>query len=104
MNLDHLARQSYKQSPASVIYWLILSSFAYYIRNESLLSDETFDKMAKLVLDKQITHSKLSHLVNDDRLRAGSFYDLKDFEYPAWIVRDVEDILGGRWYGTSLQQ
>ena len=100
---DHIARQSYKQSPASVIYWIVISSYAYYFRAESFLSDETYDKMCKLALEKQIKHSRLSHLINDDRLRAGSLFDIKDFEYPLWIVRDVELLISERkWYGNSV--
>lgn len=99
---DHIAREAYKQSQASVVYFIVAASYAYYMKNESLLSDETYDKMCKLVLDKGITHSKLSHLINEDRLRAGSLYDVKDFEYPVWIVRDVDDILRGKFYGNSI--
>lgn len=99
---DHIAREAYKQSPASVVYFIVVASYAYYMKNESLLSDETYDKMCRLVLDRGITHSKLSHLINDDRLRAGSLYDIKDFEYPVWIVRDVDDILRGKFYGNSI--
>lgn len=99
---DHIAREAYKQSPASVVYFIVAASYAYYMKNESLLSDETYDKMCRLVLDKGITHSKLSHLINEDRLRAGSLYDIKDFEYPVWIVRDVDDILRGKFYGNSI--
>lgn len=103
MNLDHLARQSYKDNPSSVIYWLILSSYGYYVRMESLLSDETFDKMAKLALDKNIKHSKLQYLVNDDRLRAGSFFDVKPTEYPDFIIEDAEKLLRyGIWYGSKV--
>lgn len=100
---DHIARESYKQSPASVIYWVVISSYAYYFRAESLLSDETYDKMCRLVLDKGITHRRLSHLINDDRLRAGSLFDVKEFQYPLWIVRDAELLINERkWYGTSV--
>lgn len=103
MNLDHLARQSYKDDPSSVIYWLIMSSYLYYIRMESVLSDETFDKMCKLVLDKNIKHSKLQYLVNDDRLRAGSFFDVKPTEYPDFIIEDAEKLLRyGTWYGSKI--
>ncbi len=100
---DHLARQSFKQSPASVVYWIVLSSYAYYFLSESLLSDTTYDKMCKLVLEKGITHSKLSHLINEDRLRAGSLFDVKEFEYPLYIVRDAQVLINERrWYGVAV--
>lgn len=93
MNLDHIARESYKESQASVIFWIVLASYLYYIRDESILSDEVFDKMCKLVLDKNIKHSLLSHLITEERMKAGSLFDLKVKDYPLFIVQAGESLL-----------
>jgi hypothetical protein len=103
MNLDNQARVAYKQSPASVIYFIVLSSYLYYIRDESVLSDEVFDKLCKLVLDKKIKHKLLSSLITDDRMSAGSLFDVKSNQYPMFIVRDAETLIRNNiWYGDKL--
>ncbi len=93
MNLDNQARTSYKQSPSSAVFYVVLASYLYYVRFESVLSDEVFDKMMKLILDKNIKHSKLSHLITDDDLRAGSLFKLKVTDYPQFIIEQGERLL-----------
>ena len=95
MTYDHLARADYKKSPASAVWWLIISAYLYYIRDYSLLTDETFDKMAKVILEKKIKHSKLSHLFTDEDLAAGSLFKIKPTEYPDFIREAGERILRG---------
>lgn len=95
MTYDHIARDAYKGSPASAVYYLVLAGYLYYIRDFSLLSDETFDKMAKVVLEKKIKHSKLSHLFTDEDLAAGSLFKLKSTDYPDFIRESGERILRG---------
>jgi len=95
MNLDNQARIAYKQSPSSAVFFVVLASYLYYVRFESVLSDDVFDKMTKLILDKNIRHSKLSHLVTDDDLRAGSLFRLRSTDYPDFITEQAEKILRG---------
>ena len=103
MNLDHIARESYKQSSASVVFFVVLASYLYYCRDESILSDETFDKMCKLILDKGIKHKLLSHLITEDRMKAGSLFDLKVQEYPDFIIEAGERLLRfGDFYGRAV--
>lgn len=103
MNLDHIARESYKQSPASIVFFVVLASYLYYIRDESILSDEVFDKMCKLILDKGITHRLLSNLITEDRMRAGSLFDVKVQEYPDFIIEAGERLLRfGNLYGDKV--
>jgi hypothetical protein len=103
VNLDNQARNSYKESASSVIYYICLASYLYYIRDESVLSDEVFDKLCKLVIDKNIKHKLLSHLITEDRMRAGSLFDVKANQYPVFIVRDAEILIRNNiWYGEKL--
>jgi len=95
MNLNNQARVAYKQSPSSAVYYVVLASYLYYVRFESVLSDDVFDKMMKLILDKNIRHSKLSHLITDDDLRAGSLFRLRATDYPDFIIDQAEKILRG---------
>lgn len=103
MNIDHIARKSYKESSSSVVYFVVLSSYLYYHKDESILSDETYDRMCKLILDKGITHKLLSHLITDDRLNAGSLFDVKAKQYPDFIFKDAEQLLRyGMFYGEKV--
>jgi len=95
LNLDNQARVAYKKSQASAVYYLFLASYGYYLKNESFLSDEVFDKMAKVILDKGIKHSLLSHLITDDDLRAGSLFRLKASDYPDFIFEEAERLIRG---------
>lgn len=90
---EQQARNDYKQSPKSAVYWVVIASYLYYCRDESILSDEVFDKMMRLILDKKIKHLKLSHLITDDDLRAGSLFRLKVKDYPEFIVDQAERII-----------
>ncbi len=103
MNLDNQARKAYKESASSVIYFIVLASYLYYIRDESVLSDEVFDKLCKLVIDKKIKHKLLSHLITDDRMSAGSLFDVKSNQYPMFIVKDAETLIRNNiWYGSKV--
>lgn len=100
-NYDQQAREDFKASAKSVYFWLLASSCVYYLfpSKTSLLSDECFDKICKWLLDNYEScpkHSKLAHLVTKENLIAGSFYNIRDTEYPLWLVRmscDLSDKL-----------
>jgi hypothetical protein len=86
INYDDQARRDFKENPKSAVFWYVVSSYAYYIRGCSLLSDETFDKLCKVILERKIQHSKLSHLYTDDDLRAGTGYAIPIKKYPNFIA------------------
>jgi hypothetical protein len=90
MNFDNQARADFKESPKSAVYWYIVSSYAYYIRGCSLLSDDVYDKMCQVILERGITHSKLSHLYTDEDLRAGTAFAIPVKNYPDWVVENAE--------------
>lgn len=94
-NYDQNAREDFKQHLNSAVFWFVVSSFGYYNKPElpSLLSDEVYDKLAKTILNRNIKHSKLSHLITEDDLRAGSLYSLGVWEYPIWVSRIYEDLV-----------
>lgn len=93
-NYDNIARNDAKLSKRAAVYWWIVASFAYYQKDVSLLSDETFDKLSKFILDNNIKHSKLSHLITDEDLKAGSGFAIPSYNYPLFIVRAAEELIG----------
>lgn len=86
MTLQQQIRRDFKKSPASAVYYLVLLGYLYYVHDVSVVEDEMFDKMAKTILERNIKHSKLSHLITDDDLRAGSLYAIAAKNYPAFII------------------
>jgi NAD-dependent DNA ligase len=92
VNYDSEARESFKKSPNTTISWYLAASYAYYTRYESLLSDETYDKMCKYMLDnyEKLEHTH-KHLVDKEALRAGTGYQIK--EYPLIVQVTAEGMI-----------
>lgn len=93
-NKDEEAREDFKKNKGSVFGWILLASYAYYIRYESLLSDETFDKMCKYALENyDALEHRHKHLVTKDMLQAGSCYNMKMSDYPNGLQMVAEKII-----------
>lgn len=91
---DKAARETFKINPASAISWVLSASYAYYIRNVSLLNDSTFDKMCRWLLDNLDKLEHVNHnLVTKDSLRAGTFYHLKENDYPLRVRVSAEQLI-----------
>lgn len=92
-NYDEVARESFKVNPSSAVSWWIAASYQYYHCNESLLSDECYDRMAKYIQKnfENLKHPHL-HLISKENLTAGSLYNLKASEYPE-IVKNSSELL-----------
>ena len=86
-NFNKVCRDCVKKSPSSSVAWFLMTSFAYYHYDISILTDEVFDKMCKYMLDNYelISHPH-KYLVTKDMLGAGSGYNLTWSDYPQ-IVR-----------------
>lgn len=87
MNYDQAARESFKKNKATAFSWYLASSYSYYLRYTSLLSDEVYDKMCLYLLENydKLEHPH-KHLVTKEMLQAGTGYNLKEEDYPL-IVR-----------------
>ena len=102
-NVDHLARADLKESPPAAIFWIVASSYMYYHRYESLLSDTCFDNMCKYVLTEfdNLEHTLYSELIDKESMEAGSLYKLSEADYPEGLKRMAERALnalqGGNW-------
>lgn len=103
INLDDKARECFKGHKETIIPWILMSSYMYYCKHTSILSDTTFDKMCKYLLDNwdDIDHPH-KELIDKGSLRAGTLYTLKEEDYPtvvkiaAWVLVDQEEKKCGR--------
>jgi NAD-dependent DNA ligase len=82
-NFDNLARECFKKSPNTIVAWLLMASYCYYCRYESIISDSVYDKMMKYFLDnyEKITH-RHKHFFDKNMLEAGTAFNIKREDYP----------------------
>jgi hypothetical protein len=78
-----------------LVPWYLITAYAYYILDESLIQDYEFDSMAKELLEKydSIEHKHKS-LISKEDLAAGTLL-LAEEDYPL-IVKDVANELVGQ--------
>lgn len=83
---DYACRTAFKGNPSTTISWFLTSSFCYYVHDESLLSDDVFDRMCKYMLENW---DKLEHqhkyLITEDDLRAASGFAIHPSKYPTIV-------------------
>ena len=81
-----------------LVPWYLILSYAYYHLNESLVSDEVYDSVCKLLLDEMdqfnVEHEHM-HLIDTAALRAGTAFHLKREQYPLRVVRVAEGMVSG---------
>jgi NAD-dependent DNA ligase len=72
-----------------LVPWYIMAAYAYYVEDDPILYDNTFDKMAKriLCLWDEIEHFH-KDLLNKDMLEAGTFIG----EYPTRIKGALHEL------------
>lgn len=70
--------------------WYLMSSYAYYVQDDPIISDSSFDKLAKIMLENWnfIRHAH-KYLITTGDLEAGS---LLLREYPGRVIGAVEVI------------
>lgn len=92
--LDDKAREDFKTNPSSVLAWILMSSYAYYIQDDPILSDGCFDKMCKYALDNydKLKHRHVERFITKEALRAGTMYHITHDAYPHWCIRMVNQL------------
>ena len=70
-----------------LVQWYLILSYAYYIEDESLVSDSEYDALCVRLLDKfdEIEHHH-KHLISKDDLAAGTGYTLTKKDYPQIVI------------------
>ena len=76
-------------NPNMMVPWYLMAAYAYYVQDDPILEDSTFDRLAKRMLAQwdDIEHFH-KHLLSTDDLTAGTYLG----EYPKRIEGAVNDI------------
>ena len=91
---DQAARECFKNSPNTVISWILSASYCYYCRHTSLLSDDVFDKMCLYALNNYDTlKHRHKHLITKGMLKAGTAYNLRVEDYPLIVRCSAEEMI-----------
>jgi hypothetical protein len=69
--------------------WYLMAAYAYYVEDDPILEDSTFDKLAKRMLElwDEIEHPHKKYL-NKDMLEAGTFVG----EYPTRVKGALDSV------------
>ena len=72
-----------------MIPWYIMAAYAYYVDDDPILEDNTFDKLSKKILNvwDDIEHMHKQYL-NTDMLEAGTYIG----EYPSRVKDAVNEL------------
>jgi hypothetical protein len=72
-----------------LVPWYLMAAYAYYVEDDPILEDVTFDKMANKLKDhwSEVEHMH-KHLISLDMLNAGTYIG----EYPNMVKGAVQDI------------
>jgi hypothetical protein len=87
--LDDYAAGIFADNINMMVPWYLMASYAYYKKDEPILSDAFFDAMGKTMLERwdDINHFH-KHLITVDDLRAGTYLG----DYPSIIEGAIEEL------------
>ena len=92
-NYDEAARKAFKINPASAISFYLAASYLYYCRDISILSDNTYDRLSKWLLENIDNLEHTNHnLIDKDALRAGTAFHIKESDYPLRVKISAEEL------------
>lgn len=74
-----------------MVPWYLMASYAYYVEDDPILSDSTFDRLAKRIMEnwEKIEHHHKDKLTLD-MLKAGTYIG----EYPSRVQGGLESLRG----------
>jgi NAD-dependent DNA ligase len=87
--IDKIMREVTEKNMNMTVPWYLMTSYAYYVEDNPLVSDGAFDRLAKTMIKNwdKIEHFHKDHIKVDD-LKAGTFLG----EYPSRVPDAVKDI------------
>lgn len=80
---DDRCRAAIRKSKNLMVPWYLMSSYLYYCKDISLLSDGLYDKLCADMIEAwpEITH-RHKHLIDLEALKAGTGFQLREDDYP----------------------
>jgi hypothetical protein len=100
--LDQLCLSKIGQAPQTIVPWFLGSSYLYYIRYVSILSDVLYDKLAKALKGSwSLIDHPHKYLITEAALDAGSLYHLKAEDYPA-LVKSASCYIASKHLGLDV--
>lgn len=90
MTPERLMREAIDRSINLTVPWYHMLAYAYYEEDDPLVSDASFDGLAKLMLKHwpEIEH-RHKHLISEDDLKAGS---LLNRDFPSVVAGAVASV------------
>lgn len=87
--IDKIMREVTEKNLNMTVPWYLMTSYAYYVEDNPLVSDGAFDRLAKTMLEQwdNIDHFHKDHIKVDD-LKAGTFLG----EYPTRVPDAVKNV------------
>lgn len=90
--LDHYVKGLVANKINLAVSWWLIASYAYYLLDENLISDELFDELTQVI---KLNFDTIEHvnkdLITEDRLSAGSAYDIR--VYPIRVMSVTHHLL-----------
>ena len=89
MMIDKIMREVTEDNINMTVPWYLMTSYAYYVEDDPLVSDGVFDRLSKKMIESwdTIEHFHKDHIKIDD-LKAGTFLG----EYPSRVADAVDNI------------
>ena len=89
--LDEQCIQIISSNINMCVPWYIMAAYAYYVEDNPLLEDYTYDRLATKMVNHwdEIEHFH-KHFLNKDMLQAGTYLG----EYPSRVKDAVEELRG----------
>jgi hypothetical protein len=96
MSHDSLCARSLAKGPGSAVAWVLMASYLYYHRDESLLSDHMYDRLTSLVREQwdRIRHPHRDILAPLRESQSSTLFDLHVTDYPAMARSAACRLLG----------
>lgn len=83
---DDMCQRTWQECPAKMVSWYLIASYAYYVLDNPILSDNVFDKLCRKLLEHMadIDHPHLE-LIEREALLSGTGFQLTN--WPERVIK-----------------
>lgn len=81
--VEKLCKEAVERSPHLLVPWYLMTSYLYYVEDQSVISDKMFDNICRRLLSEwdTIDHPH-KNLVSKESLIAGTGFNITAGQYP----------------------